>query len=231
MTDPGFVPATERGLLAVYSSPEEARAAADRVEALGVRPESIRIAEKADEVASLRAEMREELTKSWFMPTAGVMATKESAKGALLVGTVATLIGLAVAVPLAFIDYGATLGVRLVLSMVLAGIFGGLIGFIFGGARAAKTPNELLAAQRGVVVRVDRNTPAIREALVSLGPIRLDEIAHDGTPLETVVTEDELSEEGVTEHVVSNLRGEGYRPVDHPERDADRSSRPADPPR
>jgi hypothetical protein len=104
MTDPGFVPATERGLLAVYSTPEEARAAADRIEALGVRPESIRIAEKADEVASLRAEMREELTKSWFMPT-------------------------------------------------------------------------------------------------------------------------------VTEHVVSNLRGEGYRPVDHPERDADRSSRPADPPR
>jgi hypothetical protein len=216
-----YTPETDRELIVVYPAEEQARAAGRRLEELGVRPEAIDIGDESDEIVALRAEMREELTQAWIVPAAAFAATKESMKGTLFLGTIATLIALIVAVPLAFVDYGGTLGVRLVTHVVIALFFGGLIGFIVGGARNAKAPNELMAAQRGTVLRVHQDTPAIREALVALEPIRIDEIGRDDTPLDTVVTEDERDDTGVVQEMPANLRGDGYHPADHPDRDAD----------
>jgi hypothetical protein len=165
--------------------------------------------------------MREELTQAWIVPTAGVVATKESAKGTLYLGTIAALVALVIAVPLAFVDYGSTLGVRLVTHVVIALIFGGLVGFIAGGARNAKPPTEMLAAQRGTVLRVGQDTPAVREALTSLEPIRVDEVGGDGTPLDTVVTDGDTEDIGVAQEMPANLRGDGYHPADARTRDAD----------
>jgi len=189
VSSPMYTPETDRELVVVYPTEQQARAAGRRLEELGVAAGSIRIDAETDRTAALRAEMREELTQAWIVPTAGVVATKESAKGTLYVGTIASVVALVIAVPLAFVDYGSTLGVRLVTHVVIALIFGGLVGFITGGTRGAKPPNELPAAQRGTVLRVDQDTPAIREALASLEPIRLDEVGAEGTPLDTVVTE------------------------------------------
>jgi hypothetical protein len=221
VSSPMYTPEAQRDLVVVYPTDQQARTAADRLTRLGVAPADIRIGAEPDHIAALRAEMREELTQAWFVPTAGVIATKESAKGTLFLGLIATLVALVIAVPLAFVDYGSTLGVRLVTHVVIALIFGGLIGFIIGGARNAKPPNELMAAQRGTVLRVRRDTPAVRDALTDVGPIRVDEVGAGGTPLDTVVTEGDTSDVGVAEEVRANLRGDGYRPVDEPERDAD----------
>lgn len=220
MSSPMYTPDTDRELVVVYPTEQHARAAADRLVELGVRRGDLRIGAEPDRIAALRAEMREELTQAWIVPTAGVVATKESAKGTLFLGAVATLAALVVAVPLAFVDYGATLGVRLVTHVVVALIFGGLIGFILGGARNAKPPGELMAGQRGTVLRVGRDTPAVREALAALGPIRVDEVGADNTPLDTMVTEGDTSEVGLAQEVRANLRGDGYHPVDAPDRDA-----------
>jgi hypothetical protein len=219
-----YTPESDRELVVVYPTEEQARAAAQRVVELGVPAVGVRVGAETDEIVALRAEMREELSEAWIVPAAGFAATKEGMKGTLYLGAIATLIALVVAVPLAFIDYGATLGVRLVVHVVIALFFGGLVGFIAGGASNAKPPNELMAAQRGTVVRVDQDTPAVREALAALEPIRLDEVGHDDTPLATVVTEDVREDTGVVEEMPANLRGDGYHPVDRPDRDADAGS-------
>ena len=221
MTSSMYTPETDRELLVVYPDEQQARVAGRRLEELGVRPEAIDIGEETDEIVSLRAEMHEELTQAWIVPAAGFAATKEGVKGTLYLGTIAALMALVIAVPLAFVDYGATLGVRLVTHIVLALFFGGLIGFIAGGARNAKAPNELMAAQRGTVLRVHQDTPAIREALAALEPIRLDEVGGDDTPLDTIVTEDEQNDTGVVQEMPANLRTDGYHPVEGPDRDAD----------
>jgi hypothetical protein len=228
VSSPMYTPETDRELVVVYPTEEQARAAAQRVVELGVPAAGVRVGVETDEIVALRAEMREELSQAWIVPAAGFAATKEGMKGTLYLGTIATLIALVIAVPLAFVDYGATLGVRLLVHVVIALFFGGLVGFIAGGARNAKAPNELMAAQRGTVLRVDRDTPAIREALAALEPIRIDEVGRDDTPLDTVVTEDERDDSGVAQDMPANLRGDGYHPVDRPDRDAD--TKPSRPP-
>ena len=221
MTDPAFTPSSERELLVVYPTPEAAGHARDRLLDLGINPASIRIDEESDEIASLRAEMHEEVTQAWIVPTAAFVATKESVKGMGFVGGMAILASLAIAIPLAFIDFGASLGVRLVWFSIIAVAVGGTIGFIAGASAGVKRPGELMAAHRGTVLRVNEDTPALRASLVELHPIRLDEISHDDTPLETVMTEDETDDEGIVEEVAANIHGDDYHPGAHPERSAD----------
>jgi hypothetical protein len=216
-----YTPETERDLLVVYPTAEQADAAVERLADIGVDRGHVRVGAETDEIAALRAEMREELTQAWIVPTAGFAATKESMKGSIYVGAIATVVALVVAVPLAFVDYGSTLGVRLLTHVVIALIFGGLVGFIYGASRGAKPPNELMAAQRGTVLRVDRDTPEVREALVALEPVRIDEVGTDDTPLDTVVTESDTSESGLAREMPERARGDSYHPVTHPERDAD----------
>ena len=220
MTDPSFTPISERELLVVYPTPERAGEARDRLLELGIGPASIRVGEESDEIASLRAEMHEELTQAWIVPTAAFVATKESVKGMGFVGGVTILASLAVAIPLAFIDFGSTLGVRLVWFSIIAVAVGGTIGFVAGASVAVKRPGELMGAHRGTVLRVAEDTPAIRRSLVELHPIRLDEIAHDDTPLDTVMTEDETDNVGTVEEVAANIEGDDYHSETHPDRSA-----------
>lgn len=213
--DPG---PTGRELLVVYPTLKRAETARARVLELGVDPLSVRVDEETDEIASLRAEMHEELTQAWIVPTAAFIAPKEGVKGMGFIGAVAILVSLLIAIPLAFIDFGATLGVRLLVFSAVAVALGGTIGFVAGAAAAAKRPGERMAAHRGTVVRVGRDTPELRRALLDLEPIRVDEVAHDDTPIDTVVTEGDRQAEGTVEEVGANLQGDDYRPEAHPER-------------
>jgi hypothetical protein len=207
-----------RELLVVYPTQERAEAAKARVLELGVEPTSVRVDAETDEIASLRAEMHEELTQAWIVPTAAFIATKEGAKGMGLIGAVAILISLAIAVPLAFIDFGSTLGVRLIVFSAVAVALGATIGFVAGAGAAAKRPGERMAAHRGTVLRVEGDTPELRRALLDLEPIRVDEVAHDDTPLDTIMTEGDEGSDGTVEDVAANLQGDDYHPEAHPER-------------
>jgi hypothetical protein len=205
-------------LLVVYPTQEDAQAARARALELGVEPAAVRVDAESDEIASLRAEMHEELTQAWIVPTAAFIATKEGVKGMGFIGAIAIAVSLAIAIPLAFIDFGSTLGVRVVVFALVAIALGGTIGFVAGAGAASKRPGERLAAHRGHVLRVDRDTPELRRALVELHPIRVDEVAHDGTPIDTVVTEEAHDPHGTVEDVGANLQGDDYWPEAHPER-------------
>jgi hypothetical protein len=144
MSDLLPIPPEERELLVVFPTSEAAEEARTRAIEMGVDPSHIRLDEESDAVASLRAEMREELTHAWIVPNAALIATKESVKGMGLVGAVAISIGLAVAIPLAFIDWGyGSLWVRLAWFAIVAIAAGGTVGFVAGAATAAKRPTEL----------------------------------------------------------------------------------------
>jgi hypothetical protein len=205
-------------LLVVYPTAARAETARARVLELGVDPALVRVDTETDEIASLRAEMHEELTQAWIVPSAAFITTKEGAKGMGFVGAVAILVSLLVAVPLAFVDFGATLGTRLIVFSAVAVALGGTIGFVAGAGAAAKRPGERTAAHRGTVVRVQGDSPELRRALVDLEPIRVDQVAHDDTPLDTVVTEGDRDDEGTVEEVTANLRGDDYHSEAHPER-------------
>lgn len=215
MTDQSFTPEQDRELLVVFPDREEAVAARQRLLDLGVQESAIDLDQESDEIASLRAEMRQELTDAWVVPNAGLVVTKEAAKGMLGVGALASLLGALLAIPLAFIDFGGTFWFRLFLFVVLGVIAGATVGFVAGGGMAAKRPGELMAAKRGVVLRVHDDTPQLRSALVAAGPVRLDEVSSDGTPIDTLMTEEQAQDGGTVEEVAENLRaGDDYHPAD-----------------
>lgn len=209
-------PASHHDLVAVY----EDQVTVDRVRAelvdAGVPDSAISLNERADEIASLRGEMHEELTNAWIVPNAAFAATKEGMKGILIVGTIASLVGLAICLPFAFIDFGPALPVRLVIFASLGLGFGGTVGLIAGAATGARRPGELSAAHRGIVVRVRADDESIRDVLVRHEPIRLDEVMSDGTPVDTITTEGDRSDapSAAEEMVLTAATTDDYSPPD-----------------
>jgi apolipoprotein N-acyltransferase len=175
----------------------------------------VRLDAESDEVLSLRAEMHEELTQAWIVPTAAFVATKEGAKGMGMVGAIAIVIALAIAIPLAFVDFGSTLGVRLIVFSLVAVALGGTIGFVAGAGMGSKRPAEPMAAHSGVVLRVDQDSRALRDALADEEPIRVDEVTHDDVPLDTILTEEQAHDDGTVEEVAANLQGDDYHPQEN----------------
>ena len=162
-------------LVAVFRSQGEADEAARRLHSIGVDDAAISVGDPRDEITSLKAEMRDELTEGWILPQAGLALTKEGAKGLSIVTVYAAIIGAVVAAPFAFIDFGLTFAGRLVLLVLVGLAFGAAVGLVIGPALASKRPEEPMAAQRGVVVHVHRDSERIRSVLTDLRPVRLDE--------------------------------------------------------
>lgn len=215
MTDPSFLPEQERELVVVYPDRDAAVAARQRLVDLGLGEHDIDLDRESDEVASLRAEMRQELTDAWVVPNAALIATKESMKGMLAVGTGAAVIGAVLGIPFAFIDFGGSFWLRLLLFMGLGALAGATVGFVVGPGVSAKRPGELMAAHRGTALRVHQDTAEIRSALVAGHPIRIDEVNADSVPVETLLTEEQMDERTAVDEVVSNLEaGDDYHPAD-----------------
>jgi hypothetical protein len=220
VTDQSFLPEQERELVVVYPDRDAAMAARQRLVDLGVGERQIDVDQESDEVASLRAEMRQELTDAWVVPNAAFIATKEGMKGMLGVGALAALIGALVGIPFAFIDFGGTFLFRLLLFMGLGVVAGATIGFVAGPGVAAKRPGELMAAHRGTVVRVHEDTAEIRSALLAGGdPLRMDEVDAESVPVETLLTEEQTDDRSTVDEVASNVEaGDDYHPAERERR-------------
>ncbi len=195
--------------LGVFKDRQSAEAAAQRArDAGGDDAAGIRVGDQADSRASLEAEMREEMEESWLSPQAALVATKESAKGMSLVIPIGAVVGVLAALPFAFLITfgGASLVLRLVIAVATGGLGGAAVGFIVGGGMAIKGPDEPLAAERGVTVRVPNARKEVVDALSEEDPVRLDTVAPSGRKTSTVETEEEREPDGVPEDLAQSAR-------------------------
>jgi hypothetical protein len=220
VTDPSFISASERDLLVVTHDRDEAEAAARALLDAGVPAEDVLVDRPEDRAASLRGEMHEELTHSWVGPQAGIIYTKESARGLLAGGAIGAAVGIALAFPLALVDIGdLSYGGRLVVTLVVGLAFGFAIGMVAGPAVTSLRPNQPPAAERGTLLRVRRDTPEIRELLAGMHPIRIDELRRsDDLPIDTTYTEEGHPIAQTAKDAVENLKRNDDNVVDPEDR-------------
>jgi hypothetical protein len=189
------------------------RSAADRVrselEAAGVDPRSIRIADPRDDTASTRSEMREELEDS--VVGAGIAGpyTKEMTQGGLVLGAVGAVIGAVIALPFFLIPMDdLAWWARLLLVVGVGALAGATIGALVGAPLAAKGPADSVAAQRGVTVGVARTDAVVQRAMSRNHPIRVDLVDWDFSPIEVEQTDERAAPPGEAMH--RNLDADDY---------------------
>lgn len=194
-------------LIGVYPDQDGADVVRDRALALGVTPDAIRIGDRDDYETALEAEMQDEASELTGAGPAGVVYPKETVRSMKVLGPVIVLITVVVALPFALIGIGdLPLWGRLLLVGGIAAAFGLAITVVVAPAVGLKRPDEPLAADRGVVVRVSGADDQVQAMMVDLKPIRLDRI--QGTRTFAVVTEDLSAGTGIIDEIV---RG-GSRP-------------------
>jgi hypothetical protein len=216
VTDPSFISAAERDLVVVAHDRDEAESTKRALVAAGVPEDEILVDRPEDRAASLRGEMHEELTHSWFGAQAGFLYTKESARGLVAGGAIGGAIGILLAFPLALIPIGDIgYGGRLVATLVVGLAFGFAIGMVAGPSVASLRPNQPPAIERGTLIRVRRDTPEIRDLLAQLHPIRVDEVRRwDDLPIDTPYTEGGGAIAQTARDVAENLRANDDNAVD-----------------
>jgi hypothetical protein len=174
-------------IVAVF--PDEAAAERAAAEARRRGGVNVAIDDPEDDVKALMGEMREELSESWAGPSIGVF-TPEMARHIPGPTLALAFLGALLALPLAFMDFGAG---RVILCAFSGAAAGGLIGFLIGGYLGARRRANIdLADERGVVVGVQGGNPAAAEALVAAGPMRVDRLVHQ-VPVETLTSHEEAS--------------------------------------
>jgi hypothetical protein len=189
MSDPTFIPEADRELLVVYPDPAHAEAARAALVDAGIAPEDIHVGDETDTIASLRGEMREELSRPWIVPRSGV--THPAERSAVMMAGLGMAIAVLAAFPIALVDFGATYWTRWFVVAVVAGLFASTIGMFAGPARLPQSGNEGSAATRGTLLRVNHDSAGLRRVLAELDPIRIDEVTHDGDPIAMVMHQEE----------------------------------------
>jgi hypothetical protein len=202
--------AARRDVIGVFENDATAQRAAD-VAGRIVGQQQVRVGERPDERAALRSEMQEEMAHTIAGPGNVGPFTKEMTKG-LALGTAAlTALGVLVALPFGFIDFGPPVWQRFVIAAFVGGVAGATLGFTVGGGWGAKGPAEPLGAERGVVVAASvaagEEADRVASALAALHPIRLDVLDEAGRRIETVT--EEHRGDGVVQQVGDALRQEG----------------------
>ena len=211
-----------RQLVGVFADRAQAESVAERLRALGVPSERISIDEGSDREASLRGEMREELERSWVSPQGGFVLTKRAVKGVLTVSPVAVVLGVLIALPFAFMSWGSLpLYGRIIGAVLIGAAAGATVGFVVGGGEAEKGAPSAMAAEEGVTLRVADARSEVKQALADAGPIRVDVIEPDGTPLGPLSSKQD-DEENVVEDLERAWREPGRDPDDEANKAAGR---------
>lgn len=194
MAEPDTDSTPDERIVAVFPDEAAAERAADEARSRGGH--NVAIDDPDDDVRALMGEMREELSESWAGPSIGLV-TPEMARHIPGPTAAFALIGALLALPLAFLDFGAG---RVILCVFSGAAAGGLIGFLIGGfIGARRRANIDLADERGVVVGVQGGNAAAAAALVEAGPMRVDRIVNR-VPVDTVVSHEEASPSETTQH-------------------------------
>lgn len=182
-------------IIGVFRDARAARAAADAASKVTSSHMTPRVGDAADDVASLKAEMREEMQHT----TAGAgnvgPFTKEMTKGSSAGTLIGLVVGAVLALPLGFIEWlSLDLVPRLLIAAAVGAAAGATVGFMAGGF-TAKGPGQKLAAERGTTVTIDVRTPEEVEAVTAVmrrhDPIRIDLATTEGDAISTLTTEEE----------------------------------------
>jgi hypothetical protein len=210
MTDSMHERRDDRSLLVVF--PDRATAAAARAALLdhGVTPAEVRIDEALDDVASLRAEMHEELTEAWVVPNAAAVYPSGAARGLALTSLVGVVLGVLAAFPLALLDLGGSYWTRWIVFAIVGAGFGLAVSLVVGPATGAPRPDAPPAAARGVSLRVDRDDTDLRRLLAGFDPVRLDQITREGDPVDTLLPERDRTATETAKDIAANATGDDY---------------------
>ena len=212
MTDPSFIPVHDRELLAVFRDAEDAEAARGALIAAGVPEGSIHVDDVEDTVSALRAEQHDELSRAWAVPNAGVVYPGSSARALVGISAVASAVVVPAALLLALIDFGPDYWLRALILVVVGLALAFTLGIIIGPPAGAPAPAEVPEGLRGTTLRVAGDTDQLRHLLASHDPIRVAEVAQDGTPIDTVVRERPDSAAETAKDIAAKGDSDEYHP-------------------
>jgi hypothetical protein len=218
--DPARRPMVATALIGVYDDEDGATQVADRLrQQPDVDDGMVRIGRDRDVVASLQAEMGEEIGRSWVAPQAGMVFQKQAVKDMLFLLPIFGLVGAILGVPFAFLDFSSlTMTTRLILFPILGILFSTTVAAIAIPALAAPSAHEPSAAQRGTVVRVDRWTPELEALMRSAAPLRLDQVGPGDVLVSTVETEEDRRPGGALEELGRTVVDEVTGPAEDRDR-------------
>lgn len=184
-------------LVAVMPDAESAARLARGLRQRGVAAESIATGERLVETEALRAEVAAETTDAVVAPQAAFIASKEAVRGTALFTLVGSIAALAIAAPIALIEVaGLDYWARYLIEAAFLVFMVFLIAYVLGGAWGWD-PERPLAAERGVVVRIDDISPQIEQFVIAEGPLRVDRVTDDGAPAGAVHTEGTHADEHI----------------------------------
>ncbi len=176
-----------RHVVAVFRDRAEADQAARALTSEGVAPESIRVDDRRDAMASVRGEMRQELDHA-LTPGRGSRSS-EMTQGMAAGVAVGAFVGAVIGLPFALIPMGDLAAwVRIVIVVGVGALAGAAIGLVLGGSLASKGPGDELAAQRGVTVAVTGDLDRAQPVLLAHHPVRMD-LVDRGTPVASLEAE------------------------------------------
>ncbi len=182
-------------IIGVFKTPGEAKAAADAVAGIA-RSSRPRVDDHDADVASLKAEMHEEINETVVGPGNIGPFTKEMRRG-LVRGVVAGAVaGAVLALPIALIPWmSLEFGTRLVIAAIVGASAGATVGFMFGGF-TARGGDRRMAAEIGTTVVIDVRTPdeveQVRMVMERHHPIRIDLATREGDAVENLSTDDQF---------------------------------------
>ena len=197
-----------RQLVAVFEDPRRARQAADALRHAVRNPALVRVGAEADEVRSLRGEMREETGN---VVGAGPIPafTPEMAKGIAPFAAVSAVLGALVAAPVAAIEMGGlAFAARLLIVCCVGALAGATFGFVAGGRRGARSSSGELAAEVGTVVAVPASgadADDLERVLRQHQPMRID-LLEGEQPVATLATEHAREVGGVVDDMAEKVR-------------------------
>jgi hypothetical protein len=176
-------------LVAVYRDRDTAEEVAHELESRDLHT-TVSVADPADAGLSIAAEMDAQVEEGWGTAAVGGFVTSEQMRGAVVFASGLGLLGALVGLPVGWILFDASTSTltKLGVGALVGFLFGVVVGALLGGGFAMTSPQERLAAERGVTVRVDGASPSHERIMEEHRPIRLDRIVR-GQRVETPTTE------------------------------------------
>jgi len=215
--EPANTAGSERHVIAVLRTAEEAERVARRLVDAGVPESKISVDEPRDEGPALRAEMRAELTESVASPQAALIAHKSGNRGFLLTFSIAATVAIVLSFPLALIDFGlSSYWTRWITTVLVLLAVAFVVSLVLGLTWGSPAVDQPAAAHRGTVIRIAEDNDRVKQILIDADPIRVDEVTAAGEPAGSVFNESVAADPenlgGKVSDTVDHMRDESQKP-------------------